>query len=39
MRPLTDHAGTVIGAIGCINDVTVAVRLRQSARTPATQTR
>jgi diguanylate cyclase (GGDEF)-like protein/PAS domain S-box-containing protein len=36
MRPLTDHAGTVIGAIGCINDVTVAVRLRNELEHRAT---
>jgi len=36
MRPLTDHAGTVSGAIGCISDVTVAVGLRSQLEHRAT---
>jgi diguanylate cyclase (GGDEF)-like protein/PAS domain S-box-containing protein len=36
MRPLTDGAGVVSGAVGCLSDVTDRARLRQELETKAT---
>jgi diguanylate cyclase (GGDEF)-like protein len=36
LRPLTDHAGVVSGAIGCLSDVTDAARLRRELELRAT---